>query len=174
MSNFKEPDRKAPRYRPQRDMVYSNSFFKEFYEKHPGLKHLSKAKIRLIVREFNKKIVEECCLYRDGVELPEGLGFIFVASIKMKDRTDLVDYAKSIKYKKKILHKNHDTNGYVGKIMYTVVPAKYKIKDASIWSLVASRNFKNAMKRVYSSNYNRYHNITGMKPSALYHKIRVV
>jgi hypothetical protein len=172
-NEFKAPDRSAPRYRPMSYKVMCHSLLKEFKVKYPGLKNITYDTFKNVIEEFNRQLSDAVITHRDGVELPENTGFIFIASTRLSKEKENIDFYKSIKYKKKVTHHNHETDGLIGKIIYTVSPVKYKIKDSNLWKLRASRRFKNNVTKHYPGNYNKYHFLGGVRPSFLFAKLKV-
>lgn len=157
MREFKKPNLKAPRYRPKTYNVLNPDLFKQFKEKYPKYDKLSYATFRKIINEASKKIWESVVEYRDGVELPEGLGYLFIGTcVSTGIKTENVNYGKSIKYGLKVTNTNLDSDGKLAKIFYTNYPVKYKVLDRQIWALIPCRNFKRYVSKTYADNWNRY------------------
>lgn len=155
MQNFRKPDLSAIRYRIKRKNIISDEYYESFIKKHPNCKNISKKDLRRIVTAFNTKIWEQIIQYRDGIELPEGLGNIFVGSCPRVEKEN-IDYGKSIKYGTKVTHKNYDTDGHVSKIFYTNYSVKYKIKDRNLWGFSACRFFKRAVTKAFKEDFKKY------------------
>jgi len=125
MKEFKKPDLNAPRFRPKKTNILNSNFLKSFIEANPKYKDISLDDIKSIVRTFNGKIWDNVIEVRDGIELPEQLGNIFIASTK-KRKGIIIDYNKSAELGYVVNHKNWDTDGLLGKICYTNIESKYK------------------------------------------------
>jgi hypothetical protein len=108
---------------------------------------------------------------REGVELPESLGYMFIATCKSKPK-DNIDYHKSRLHGVKVSHKNWETDGALGKIVYTNYNAKYKFKDSSIWGFKPARKFKRTVSKYYIENWKMYIELNkNEKVSALIQKM---
>jgi len=170
MREFKKPNLKAPRYRPKIYNVLNSDLLNQFKEKYPKYDKLDYSTFKKIIRESSKKIWESVVEYRDGVELPEGLGYLFVGTcISNNSKTENINYGKSIKYGLKVTNNNLDSDGTLAKIFYTNYPVKYKVLDREIWVFLPCRNFKRYVSKTYADNWNRYIKMENkMKVSNLY------
>jgi hypothetical protein len=170
MREFKKPNLKAPRYRPKIYNVLNPDLLTQFKEKYPKYDKLDYSTFKKIIRESSKKIWESVVEYRDGVELPEGLGYLFVGTcISNNSKTENINYGKSIKYGLKVTNNNLDSDGTLAKIFYTNYPVKYKVLDREIWVFLPCRNFKRYVSKTYADNWNRYIKMENkMKVSNLY------
>ena len=157
MREFRKPDLNAPRYRPKVLNVLNKDLWKAFKEKHPKYKDVSYTTFKNIIKAGNQVIWENVIELRDGVELPESLGYLFVGSctLKKKDREN-IDYGKSIKYGTKVTNKNWDSDGKLAKIFYTNYAVKYQVQDRQIWNFVPCRTFKRAVAKTYPENWTKY------------------
>jgi hypothetical protein len=54
MKEFKKPDVKGPRYRPEIHSILTKKFFEDFKSKYPKYKHLENADLRTIIKKFNE------------------------------------------------------------------------------------------------------------------------
>lgn len=155
MAEFRKPDLSAPRYRVKRKNLITDQYLDEFRNRHPELKSYDKSKIKSIIKYFNEKLWNAIIEHRDGVELPEGLGYIFIGACPYVKK-DNVDYGKSIKYGVKVTHKNYDTDGYLGKIFYSNYSAKYRLKDSALWAFSGGRYFKRAVTKTFKEDWRKY------------------
>lgn len=169
MREFRKPNLTAPRYRPKVYNVLSPELFKRFLEKYPKYADVSYVTFKKIIKAANQKLWESTVEYRDGVELPEGLGYMFIGTCIPLNNKENINYGKSIKYGLKVTNTNMDSDGKLAKIFYTNYPVKYKIQDRDIWAFVACRNFKRYVSKTYVDNWNRYIKIeNNLKISNLY------
>jgi hypothetical protein len=165
MIKFKKPDLNAPRFKKKRESILKDDFYKELKLKYSKCKDLTKEDIRTIIEAFNNEIVNTIIEDPNGFELPEGLGYIFIATTKVKKKK-VVDYKNSHAYGVLVTHKNWETDGYVGKIVYTNYKAKYRFRNAPIWGFTASRTFSRKMSKAFKEKWNTYRTlIPGIKPS---------
>ena len=169
MTKFNKPNLNAPRFKKKRESMLNNKFYQELKSKYPECKNLDKREIREIVEAFNKEVVETIVTDRNGFELPEGLGYLFIGAVKIKKKK-VVDYKNSLEHGVLITHKNWDTDGYVGKIVYTNYKAKYRFKNAQIWGFSACRNFRRYVSKEFKERWNTYKMLIENVREAVYKK----
>jgi nucleoid DNA-binding protein len=154
MDQFNKPDFTKPRYRAKRLEIDGIDFYKALIAKVPEAAKLSHAETRDLVKQFNETVLQNIVDNREGVELPQGLGYIFIGSCKIKK--ECVDYGKSIKYGIRVTHKNWNTEGYASKIFYSNCSVKYRVQDNNLWMFKAARNLKKHASKAFSENWNKY------------------
>jgi hypothetical protein len=159
MESFRIPDLNGPRYRKAQQEVCSDEFYKALCKKFPKVETLGRTVVAKYIKEFNELTTQAIIDNRDGVELLESLGNIFIANCRVPEKEN-VDYAKSKKYGVKVLHKNWDTEGRIGKIMYTNYGAKYRLKDSSMWIFKPCRKFSRESSKAFRLNWMNYMEIT--------------
>ena len=86
---------------------------------------------------------------RDGVELPDSLGYLFIGTCPPAKGVN-TDYSLSKEYGKVLQNKNWETDGNIGKIFYTNYSTKYRFKNRELWQFTAVRNFKRSVAKKYS------------------------
>jgi len=155
MDSFNTPDLNAPRYRPQVYNLLNKKLFRRFRKKHPKYKDLDDKTLRAIIKSFNQKIYETVVEERNGVNLPENIGWLFVGTC-INNKKKNIDFAKSKEYGVKVTNKNWDTDGRLAKIFYSNYAPKYKIKNREFWYFVACRDFKRLVAKTYPENWNMY------------------
>lgn len=155
METFRKPDLNQPRYRVETRQIDTVDFYKKLCEKVPKATALGISETRAIIKEFNELIAQYIMENREGVELPESLGYMFVATCKSKPK-DNIDFHKSKLYGVKVSHKNWETDGALGKIVYTNYNSKYKFVDSAMWSFKPARKFKRAVSKYYTENWKMY------------------
>lgn len=157
MHHFKKPDLTAPRFRRKVHNVLNIALYKEFKKKYPKYQHIDYKTFRSIIKRCNDVFKEKVIEYREGVELPQSLGFIFIGTCDPgKGKKLNVDYAKSIQYNTLITHKNWETDGKLGKIFYTNYSVKYKVIDRQLWKFTPCRNFSRTVKAEYPKDWTKY------------------
>jgi hypothetical protein len=173
MRNFRKPDLTAPRFRPKAFNVLNKELWKEFKEKHPKYKDLTYTEFKNIIKLGNQKLWEKIISYRDGVELPESLGFIFIGTCTSQNpKRKNINYGKSIKYGFEVSNNNLISDGKLAKIFYTNYAVKYKVKDREIWTFAPCRLFKRHVAKSYSENWEKYIEVPdNLKISKLYTEI---
>lgn len=155
MREFKKPDVTAPRFRPETKNVLTKEFFNLFKEKYPKYKELDNKDLRKIIKKFNQVVFQTVIENRDGVQLPEQIGWLFIGTCQQSKKEN-VDYAKSLKYGVRVTNKNWDSDGKLAKIFFSNHALKHKIKNREFWSFVACREFKRSVAKSYPENWQMY------------------
>ncbi len=155
MEAFNTPNLQAPRFRADTYEVLNKEFFDRFREKYPKYKKLKDKQLRLIIKDFNKLIYETVIDKRNGIELPQSLGWLFIGTCQPSKKKN-IDFAKSRKYGVKIANKNWDSDGKLAKIFFTNKAVKHKVKNREFWGFTACREFKRTVAKVYPENWNNY------------------
>lgn len=155
MREFKSPDLKAPRYRPEVHTIMNKEFFESFKKKHPKYKDLDNVELRKIVKYFNNTLYQTVIDTRDGVQLPEQIGWLFIGTCQSPKKQN-IDFVKSKKYGVAVTNKNWETDGKLAKIFFTSYALKHKMKNREFWGFVACRDFKRAVAKSYPENWNMY------------------
>ena len=155
MKEFKKPDVKASRYRPEVSTILNKEFFDNFKNTHSKYKNMDNKLLRKIIKKFNQLVYQTVIDTRDGVQLPEGLGLIFIGTCESAKGKN-VDYAKSKKYGVALSNNNWHTDGKLAKIFYTSFASKYKFSFRECWKFSACRNFKRAVAKTYPENWTMY------------------
>jgi hypothetical protein len=155
MREFRKPDLNAPRYRAQRVNILNANFYKAFRETHPKYSHLSDKDIKSIVHEVNGKIWNTVIEDRDGVELPEQLGYIFIGSCPAPKKEN-PNYHVSKELQKVIQHRNWESDQHLAKIIYTNSASKYRFQFSNLWGFKPVRQFSRTVGQTYPENYTKY------------------
>ena len=155
MKEFKKPDVTAPRFRPVVYNVLNKEFFNEFKERYPKYKHLTETEIRKIIKSFNILVYQNVIEKRNGIQLPEQVGWLFIGSCQ-KSKKQNINFAKSLKYGVTVTNNNFETDEKLAKIFFTNFAQKYKMKNREYWSFVACRDFKRSVAKNYCDNWNMY------------------
>jgi len=155
MEAFKTPNLKAPRFRADTYEVLNKEFFDRFRKKHPQYKKIEDKELRKIIKTFNKGIFQNVIDNRNGVQLPESIGWLFIGTCQPSKKKN-IDFAKSRKYGVKVANKNWDSDGKLAKIFFTSRALKHKMKNREFWSFSASREFKRSVAKSYPENWNMY------------------
>lgn len=172
MEPMKKPDVKAPRYRPEAHNIINAEFFKKFKEKYPKYKHLENSVLKHIIKTFNKTVWNTVIECRDGVALPESIGWLFIGTCQQSKKKN-IDYKKSLSYGVTLTNNNWATDGKLAKIFYTNYAPKIKMKNKEFWKFIACREFKRTVAKTYPENWNMYVVVDPhMKIRATYQKIK--
>lgn len=152
---FRKPDLHAPRYRPKKLNVLNQAFCEKFHRENPKYRHLTNDQIKNIVTTLNGKIYQTVIDTRDGVELPEQLGYIFIGTCPRK-KSDNPDMVKSTHYGRIIQNQNWESDQYVAKIFYTNFETKYRFAFHEMWGFQAVRDFKRSVAKTYPTEWKKY------------------
>ena len=155
INNFKKPNLNAPRYREKRLGILNKETIKEFKEKKPLYSNIDNNKLKQIIKIYNIKLWKAVISNRDGVELPDSLGFLFIGTCP-SSKTVNTNYALSQQYGKVLQNRNWDTDGNIGKIFYTNWSTKYRFKNRELWHFIACREFKRSVAKYYPKKWTQY------------------
>ena len=153
---FNKPDLKGPRFRPKRKNFISEELFDLFIQKFPQYKGKSMLQFKRILRNHCAKVSSVIAETRDGIELPEGLGNIFLGGTKTDTYVKIIDYGESNKHDQTVVERNLNSDGLLAKIYYTNYNAKYKFADRQLWRFIACRTLSRDASKNFSENWNNY------------------
>lgn len=127
-----------------------------------------KTLVKKIIVDTNKIISDLIIELRDGVELPEQLGHMFLGTCQPKIRKN-VDFKTTDHYLKVIQHRNWESDNYLAKIFYTNYGTKYKFKFHELWGFKGCRNLTRKVAAEYPKNWKKYIQVDySLKVSRLY------
>jgi hypothetical protein len=155
INNYKAPDLNNPRYREKVLSLLNVETLNKFKDKNPMYSSVDDTKLKNVIKTFNGMIWENIINNRDGVELPNSLGYLFIGTCPTAKKVNM-DYSLSKKYGKVIQNKNWDTDGNIGKIFYTNYSPKYRFKTRELWQFTAIRQFKRAVAKIYPTQWKKY------------------
>lgn len=170
MRSYNKPDLKAPRYRKKTHSILNKSFYDRIREKGDAYKSLTDKEIKNIITNYNDKIWKTVIEKRDGVELLDQLGYIFVGTCN-RHKSKNIDTKKSIELGVEVQHQNWESDQYLAKIFYTNFETKYRFMFHELWGFTATRNFKRTLSSVYPKEWKKYVVVDNMvKISKLFRK----
>lgn len=155
LEGFKKPDLNAPRYRPVGTNILNKELFNKFIEKYPEYKDRDYEEFKGNINTFNEALWNTVIEHRDGVELPESLGNVFIATCWRTKRKN-INFGKSAQYGKLLTNQNHETDGKIGKIFYTNYNNKYRFTNRVMWMFKGCRDFKRKVAEVYPKEWMNY------------------
>jgi hypothetical protein len=155
MKEFNNPDVKGARFRPDVFNVFNPKLVKEFKKRYPKYKDLDYKLLKEVMRKFNNAVFQGVIDTRDGIQLPEQLGWLFIGTCQQSKKTN-VDFAKSKKYGVTITNKNWETDGKLAKIFFTNYAPKHRMRNREYWGFTACRDFKRTVAKTYPENWNTY------------------
>lgn len=157
MSNsFRKPDLTAPRFRPKVQSILTPEFLYKFRKKFSMHSELTLPDIRKVVERFNRVLWNTVIEERDGVDLPDFLGRIFISSYKMPHKNNIINYGESIKQGVPIKVQNLDTNGYMMKIYYNNWQSCYRFQHRNLWWFQPHRDFNRTASAEFKRDYIKY------------------
>lgn len=151
---YNKPNLNAPRFRPKKLNLTNDQFYKRFTQQYPKHTAMGLAQFKSIIATFNQKIWQTAVDERDGVELPEQLGYLFIGSCPRKKSN--VDFSKSGLYGVKLQNQNWESDNYTAKIFYTNYETKYKFRNNDLWGFVGVRDFKRTVGKTYPVEWKKY------------------
>jgi len=152
---YKKPDLNAPRYRPTKLNLTNNTFYNSFIQDNPKHSHITIEQFKNVIKTFNGMIWEAVINERDGIQLPEQLGYIFIGSCPKKIG-DNTDYKKSEHYGVKVQNQNWESDQFTAKIFYTNFETKYRFKNHELWGFKGVRDFKRSVAKTYPTEWKKY------------------
>jgi len=155
MKEFNNPDVKGARFRPDVFNVFNPKLVKEFKKRYPKYKDLDYKLLKEVMRKFNNAVFQGVIDTRDGIQLPEQLGWLFIGTCQQSKKTN-VDFAKSKKYGVTITNKNWETDGKLAKIFFTNYAPKHRMRNREYWGFTACRDFKRTVAKTYPEIWNTY------------------
>jgi hypothetical protein len=166
---YKKPDLKAPRYRPKKLNLTNVEFYNQFITDNPKYSNITPETFKEIIKSFNGKIWETVVDYRDGVELPEQLGYLFIGSCPRKKSN--VDFDKSKHYGVVLQNQNWESDQFIAKIFYTNFETKYRFKNHDLWGFKGVRDFTRMVGKTYPKEWKKYIQVDNkIKISRLFRK----
>jgi len=152
---YKKPDLNAPRFRPKKLNLTNMEFYNKFIEENPKYNTLTLEQFKDVIKTFNGLIWEGVIRERDGIQLPEQLGYIFIGSCPKK-KGENTDYEKSQYYGIKLQNQNWESDQYTAKIFYTNFETKYRFKNHDLWGFKGLRDFKRSVAKTYPIEWKKY------------------
>jgi hypothetical protein len=155
MKAARKPDLHAPRFRKTATGIVNAAFIKQLRAKVPGCNVLSDKQIKEVITTFNGILWQTAIESRDGIELPNRLGHVFIGTCPPK-KSKNVDFKISADYLKVIQHRNWESDNYLAKIFYTTYGSRYRFKHHDLWAFNPTRAFKREVGRTYPDNWKKY------------------
>ena len=154
-NSFKQPDLNGPRFRPKSKNILTKNLYERFLSKYPEYKDLSAEDFKKIITTFNGKICEGIIDNRNGVELPDGLGYLFIGTCPPAKKKN-IDIGKSRKYGVATTHKNWDSDNNLMKIFYTNHASRYPFQNKQVWAFKGVKQFRKAASDAYKVEWPKY------------------
>lgn len=155
MREARKPNLNGPRYRKPSKNLLTKEFIKKLRENVPGCNVLSDDQIKEVIYKFNTNVWKTVIEVRDGVELPNLLGHVFIGTCQPK-KSKNVDFKASADYLKVIQHRNWESDNYLAKIFYTTYGTRYRFKNNEIWAFNPARAFTRMVGKTYPQLWKQY------------------
>lgn len=155
VKKFNKPDLTAPRYRPKKLNICNQSFYEKFVQENPKYTGLTISQFKDVIKTFNGLIWQTAVDQRDGVELPEQLGYLFIGTCPRRKK-ESVDYKKSADLGTRVQNQNWESDNYMAKIFYTNFETKYRFKHHDLWGFTGVRDFKRSVAHAYPQQWKMY------------------
>lgn len=155
MKEFKVPDLKAARYRSTALTFDNAKTHKEFQAKYPHHSDMESRTFSKIIKVFNGLIWRAVVENRDGVQLPESLGHLFIGTCPAPKKTN-INFHASAQHGVAVQNRNWETDNKIAKIFYTNYYEKYRFANRELWTFQAVRQFKRTVAKEYPESYQRY------------------
>jgi hypothetical protein len=159
-ASIKAPDVKAPRVRLKAKRLINNEFYNSFKKKHPQFKDVPNATLKKIIITFNTELWNTAINTRDGVEMPEGLGYVFIATCQPSTKRNNINIKASLASGVAVKHRNLMSDNYLAKIFYTNFANKYKFMHRELWAFTGCRDFKRSVSKTYPEKWMNYIQVT--------------
>ena len=171
MKDARKLDLNAPRFRRIAEGTLNKQFIDAIKEKLPSAKDLSAKDIKNIVTTFNGVLWQHVVDNRDGAEIPEQIGHLFIGTCPPKKKKN-VDYRATLEYMKVIQHRNWESDQHLAKIFFTTVGTKYRFRHNELWGFVPTREFKRTVGRTYPELWKMYVEVDpNLKMKSIYQKM---
>lgn len=172
MKQARKPDLKAPRFRQQVFGTLNKQSLQHMREELPHLGHLTDKQVKDFLFDTNRLIYEHVIANRDGVELPEQLGSIFIGTCQPRIRKSM-NYQASLVHGQVLGYRNWESDSFLAKIFYTNYSSKYRFKHHDLWSFEPIRQFKRTVAKTYPENWKMYIQVDHtLKISSLFRKAK--
>lgn len=159
----------VPRYKKKSNIVINNDVVKQFKKKFPEYKSVPYKKFTEMLQEFGEQFCELVINEYNGVELPEALGVVVIASCGNPQNT-VVDRHK-YNNGKNVVYNNILTDGRLMKIFYLSNAVKYKMRYGKIWKFTMLQRFRRKASENFKENYTRYVQLEkNIIPNSMYKK----
>jgi hypothetical protein len=143
------------RYTPHSKNILNKDLYDQFIKKYPKYKDTSYLDITNLLKAFNVVLYNEVIDTRDGVQLPQEIGWLFIGTCEQSKKKN-VDFNKTKIYGVTVTNKNWESDGKLAKIFYSNYSQKHKIKNREFWAFTACRSFKRKVAKTYPENWTMY------------------
>lgn len=151
-------DPTAPRYRPGYTTVANKKFFRQFFKENPEFvqfrKQFTDKELKGIIKHFNENLTAAAIDNRDGVLLPEQLGWLYLATIPNPKRRVNDKLSNELGYD--VNFTNNHSDGKLLKIVHVCAHRSFNFENKGLWRFKASQNFMERASKEFSKKYMIY------------------
>jgi hypothetical protein len=144
-----------PRVKKDYTRVMNAKALEEFVNEYPEYAGITLKELNAILGKFHQNLAQEVIDKREGIALPERLGYLIIASFKRPTSRKIVNWGESRKQGKLVYHMNWDTDNRIGKIVYRREKVNFGALT-NIWGFTATKCFTTAMSVAFRKQYNKY------------------
>lgn len=155
MRESRKPDLNAPRFRKDFSIVLTPALHKNFITENPKYSTLSYKDFKNIISTHNELIRNYVIDNRDGIELPEQIGTIFIGTCNRKKHNNM-DFPRSNNLGIIVQNQSWESDHHLAKIFYSNYGTKYPFKNHQIWGFTPVRQFKRAVAHEYPKSWKKY------------------
>lgn len=157
---MRKPDPTGPKYLTNYHQTVNVAFCKRFKEKYPKYSHYPNQALMDFIWRHNQAIQDKVINYRDGIELQGEVGKLFIGMVPPSKKKHLgICWHKSVALGITVYHKNHETDGQMGRIFYSNFGTRYKFQNRRLWKFTAVRQFKKYVSRNLPEKWRIYYKI---------------
>jgi len=172
MKPAQKPNMRSIRYRRSSRSVLDRTLLKAFKKKYPEYNSLNIVDFKNIIKTFNGNIRQGVIEHRNGIELPEGLGYVFIGTCPPSKRR-IIDFKKSSELGVCVTHKNWESDNHLMKIFYTNYSTKYPFHNKQLWVFKPVKQFRHTASVAYKNNYSKYIEVSShLKISTIFNKYK--
>jgi hypothetical protein len=153
---YRNTIRTGPRWREKKLSTFDKTFYDDLVKKHPDVSKLKYGQVSKLIKDFHFFLHDEIVDSREGVELPQNLGFCFIGACNNPKKVYNYDHKVSLQYNQAIRHKNIESDDYLAKIFYTNYTYKHEFTNRELWKFKAVRAFTSKVSKAFRTNWMNY------------------
>jgi len=152
--SYKTPNINKSRVKRKATRIMNAASLSEFKKEYPEYKEITLTEFNTIIKQFNKNIVEEISISRNGIALPELIGHILIMSFPRSKKKRAINFGESNKTGVLTYYRNLDTDDRIGKIVYYT--GKHSVRYSHLWGFTATKSFKQKVSSIYRKLWAKY------------------
>ena len=138
-----------PRFRKSKKVAIDSEFVKHLRKTNPNLvRGESLTEISKLLEMFKKELCEKVKDNRFGVDIPNGLGRMFVGACE-KNHSVKPNYSNTE-------NKRNESDRFLAKIFYTTFENNHTFTNRGVWGFEAGRDFSRGVSKAFKENHLKY------------------